>query len=218
VPLHTDSIPIDLTTGPNSLVYALLPEAQGVDPAHVQLAAIPIDGDNAGHVVATAVVDANLVSEAPVAFLGRGPDGVIDRRFNTQLMPWVPSPYVNFTWYIAASQYTVDGQHVVLGENAMDWALSITRHPRSPEPTGLGSPVLPGADDNAIYQTSIGPAADPTSEQSTGTVPVIGLLHLNGSVTWVRVPDGWQVTASDVSGTVLARRVGNTIELATLIP
>jgi hypothetical protein len=218
VPLHTDSIPIDLTTGPNSLVYALLPEAQGVDPAHVQLAAIPIDGDNAGHVVATAVVDGNLVSEAPVAFLGRGPDGVIDRRFNTQLMPWVPSPYVNFTWYIAASQYTVDGQHVVLGENAMDWALSITRHPTNPETNGPRSPVLPGAADTAIYQTTIGPVADPTSVDPNGTVPVIGLLHLNGAVIWERLPDGWQVTASDVSGTVLSRRVGNTVEIATLVP
>jgi hypothetical protein len=217
IPLHTNSIPIDLTSGPNNLVYALLPEVQSVDATRVQLAAIPIDGENAGHVVATALVDAVLASEAPTAFLGTGPDGVIDRRSNTQLMAWVPNLF-DGTWHTPEPQYTVDGQHVVLGDNAMDWTLSITRDPRSPEPTGLGSPVLPGADDNAIYQTSIGPAADPTSVQPTGTVPVIGLLHLNGSVTWVRVPDGWQVTASDVSGTVLARRVGNTIELATLIP
>ena len=47
-------------------------------------------------------------------------------------------------------------------------------------------------------------------------MPVIAVLNPDGTGSWHTVPTGWQVVSSDVGGTVFARRVGDTVELARL--
>jgi hypothetical protein len=53
-------------------------------------------------------------------------------------------------------------------------------------------------------------------DDATSTVDVVAVLAPTGESQWWQVPPGWNVAASDLSGTVLARRTGDTIELARL--
>ena len=67
-----------------------------------------------------------------------------------------------------------------------------------------------------MWWTTIGPPIDPGADYSPGTIPVVGQLAPDGSATWWRLPDGWSVAASDVGGTILTRRDGDQLQLATL--
>lgn len=62
--------------------------------------------------------------------------------------------------------------------------------------------------------THIGPNARPDTDFGEPTMPVIAEMHRDGSVQWWSIPDGWNVVASDVWGTVLAHMTGDSIDLA----
>jgi hypothetical protein len=49
-------------------------------------------------------------------------------------------------------------------------------------------------------------------------LPVIAELRADGSGSWWSLPDGWQVAASDTSGTVLARATPDGLTLARFLP
>ena len=111
-----------------------------------------------------------------------------------------------------------DGDTVRSADGATEWPLDIVRHPDSPTEFDGPSRPAPTSKGDAVYWTGIGPPDDPGSEFPGNTINVITVLHPDGSAEWWRLPDGWSVAASDASGTILAHRVGDQVELATLAP
>ena len=65
-----------------------------------------------------------------------------------------------------------------------------------------------------VVWTYVGPPIE--GDEFSQTMPVIAVLNADGTGAWHTVPTGWQVVASDIGGTVFARRVGDTVELARL--
>ena len=113
---------------------------------------------------------------------------------------------------------TIDGNDTVqAGDGSIGWPLDIERDPDAPTPLEGPSPPAPTADGGAVYWTGIGPPDEPSTDYPDSTINVLAVLAPDGSGQWYRLPDGWTVAASDIWGTILARRVGERVELATLV-
>lgn len=215
VTLETSVGFIAATAGP--VVYGLATDADDLP----EFVAVALAGPTAGQVVAREpLVDPSLYLELPLGAFGNAPDGVVDRsrEVGAVMMEHVdvagePLSHRGFVepWMISEDEVVVvsDGS-----EPAMEWPLSIERHPEW-QPQFVGeSPPAPTLGGGGVYWTYVGPP-EPDIEFSS-TMPVIAVLEPGGGGTWYTIPDDWLFVASDTGGTLFARRVGDRVELARL--
>ncbi|MFN3258490.1 MAG: hypothetical protein ACE37B_22640 [Ilumatobacter sp.] len=202
----------NLTYGPGDVVYGLHPIGP---PFAFEMVAVPLSGEFAGEVVARSEpLDAATWVELPPAAFGHGTDGVIARArdVGATLIEYVditgaPRGLDTVTPHFAQ----VDEQLVVSSPNfGTQWALSVNDE-RTPRPAITGPAVpAPSSDQRTVYATDLGPVGS-----DGGEVPVLAILHPDGSGSWASVPDGFEYVASDADGTVFARR-GDELTLALL--
>jgi hypothetical protein len=196
-----------VAAGPGDVLYAY---GQGTADRPT-LVAIPLSGDQAGQIVATQGLPRQRYSRLPDGAFGHGSEGLTDRRTGEEISDYVDTSGEQVTWLEAPPDYTIDENETVVAccfVETPEWPLEIERHPDYEEPRQGNSPPAPTTDGDAAYWTNLGPPDDP--------INVIAVLSPDGSAQWFRLPDGWSVAASDVWGTILTRRVGERVELATL--
>jgi hypothetical protein len=219
-PVPLDVMPSSLVAaGPGDVVYAL---GQSEQQTETRVLAIALSGERAGQVVAsTPPFDISPYLELPVGAIGHGPEGIIDRarRVGEQLMGYVDRAGrpVDVDWQ-EPRLLTIDEDGTVRSDDeGTEWALDIEHHPQAPTPLEGPSPPVPDAIGGATYWTGIGPPDDPGAEFPNSTINVVALLYRDGSGEWHRLPDGWEVVASDTRGTIIGRRVGEQMEVAHVI-
>ena len=226
----TTDVPVDgeiylITYGPGDVVYGL---RQGASISDFAIVAVAMNGDRKGTTVASAPLGIAAYMELPEAPFGHGATGIIDRvrAVNGTVIDYVDSAGQPLTWPETPPLYTTSafssapppGATVIVSTLGTTWRLDIESDPDDFE-TYAGTytgppPPAPGSDDRAVLWTYIGPNASPESTFGVPTMPVIAEMHLDGSVRWWSVPVGWTVVASDIWGTVLARIVGDSIDIA----
>lgn len=213
-----------VVAAPGPTVYGLTASFRGDDLA---AAAIPLRGDARGQVVAHNSVDRAAWVELPTAAFGLGPDGYVARIRQ-------PGTVLQQAVDAGGAAITVDGVRgalsfddttdsaagdtamVTIGDGTDTWTLAVER---SADYVGTyvgDSPPAPTTEGRAVYWTAIGPAEATGSDFPPPTLPVIALLDPGGGGNWYSLPDGWEVVASEVWGTLLARRAEGAIELAWL--
>ena len=201
-----------IAAGPGDVLYGMV-QGNGTD---MWLDAIALSGDRAGQVVASAAVSAVAFVEAPAGVLGHGPDGIIDRRTGELLLGYVdvdgkPTSLGRAAHDLTAVSGSVAGDvNVHDPDGAHDWHLAIRSDPASPGASTTESTPAPSSHGGAVVWTDL--------QSSTSTEPVVAVLAADGTGQWYSLADGWQVAASDIDGTILMRRTGNTVELARLDP
>ncbi len=190
------------------------------------IVAVALSGENAGRAVKSGPADINLFLEYPPLSFGHGRDGVIHRRTYLQEEPLVcddagidegsvtldPAP-ATFVFESPTDEGSGLGGAITSSTGA-SWTLSVDAAPGRTETYVGALPAAAGPDGRGIYVTHIGPNGDPTVDFGEPTMWVIAALDPDGTATWWSIPDGWQVVASDVWGTVLARQTGTQLELA----
>lgn len=188
--------------------------------------AVPLSGANAGTAVASEPADINLFSEYPPFSFGHGANGIIHRRSYLQDQPTIidyvdidgaPLPFGEDTPTFAFESPNDDGEGrggTITASTGTSWALSVEAAPDRASPYLGASPPAPGSDGRGVYVTHIGPDAKPTVDFGQPTMWVIASMNPDGTATWWSPPNGWQVVASDIWGTVLARLEGTRLELA----
>jgi len=210
-PLPLDVQPTgSIAAGPGDVLYAVV---QG-DGAEMSLDAIALSGDQAGHVIASAPVSAVAFAEAPTGVLGHGPDGIIDRRTGETLLGYVDATGASVTLGRFAHPVSTVSGDLAKGDAVVDdpdgahqWHVLMKRDPASPDPLTGEAPAAPSSHGGAVVWTDV--AQDKR---------VVAVLAADGTGTWYSLADGWQVAASDLDGTILARFVNGTVELARLDP
>ena len=206
-----DTVPHALVAGPGDVLYGLAAAPPG---KWLRAVAIGLAGDQAGQVVATCDVEAVKYTELPVAPFGHGSAGVIGR---TRGAGEVLIGYVDAEGRPVESTREWPDYGSAVGDGKT-WDFDVERDPdyREPFTDDSGSAPTDGA---GVYWTWIGPDAGGGGDFGVPTMPVIGVLGDGGEVTWWRLPEEWQVVASDVWGTLLARRLDDTrVELAWFDP
>lgn len=211
-----------LAYGPGDVAYLSGP---GASVQEFAVIAIPLSGDNAGTIVATAPANINHFLEYPPFSFGHGADGVIHRReflAGTLVTPYSDSDGSSVG--LNAVPATLSGQFVTVVGGGFDavitsstgasWALAVDAAPDRANTYVGDSPPAPSENGTGVYVTHIGPNGNPTEDFGEATNWVIAHLQLDGSAIWWSLPDGWQVVASDVWGTVVARHTGTQLELA----
>ena len=209
--------PIAIAAGPDEVLYALLPSDDGTS---VSIVAMALVGDRAGQIIAENPLGSiRPFVPVPVGLLGHGPTGIVDRRTGAQLIGYV-EPYTGgpTTLHTPAHQVTVAGDVVHDPDGAHDWLLAIERAPDSGAPVTGESPPAPSSHGGAALWTFLGPPDPDDLSGDTLTLPVLALLAADGSGQWWSIPEGWQVAASDVGGTVLRRDGADGVELALVQP
>jgi hypothetical protein len=220
----------EIVAGPGDVLYGLTvgePPAGSQVPAS-QMVAVSLVGDRQGQVIADAAVDINRYLELPPMSFGHGPDGVVDRvrDVNTTVLGYTDENGEPIAWSgdappLLTIEESQNGRYVdpasvsVVGTD-LSWNLDITTASEFGGTYEGPSAPAPTSDGRVIYFDRIG--ADTTPDQDFGVhaMPVIAILNPDGSGDWVRLPDAWDVVASDVWGTVLMRIAGDSIELALL--
>lgn len=221
-----------IVAGPGQVVYGVGdPVFDGDEqavPSGLRFVAVSTLGANEGGVVAVEEVDLNAYLELPPYFFGHGPEGVVERgRDNATIADYVDedgqplgvsaaTPFPSFDFKTGTESPTPPERNTITVQGAeFGWQIEVTRDPGW-QPTYLGRNVVAPGLDRAIYAERIG--ADTTPEQDFGDnlMPVVALLNYDGSGEWIRLPDDWDVVASDVWGTLLARLTADSIELASL--
>jgi hypothetical protein len=209
--VQLDAVPYAITAGPDDVLYGLVVAAND----NVQVVAIPLSGPRRGEVVASADADATTFVELPVASVGHGPDGVTDRTRNTGE---VLLGYVDVSGAPIESTQNWPDYGSAVGDGKA-WDFEVERHPGWREPFTDDSGAAPTIGGLGVYWTWIGADAGGGGDFGTPSMPVIGVLHDDGEVAWWRLPEEWQVVASDVWGTLLARRLDDArIEFARFDP
>jgi hypothetical protein len=210
IPLAAALVGTSIAAGPGDVLYGVV---QDNDTA-MSLDAFALSGSQAGHVIGGAQLPSQDIAEG---VLGHGPDGIIDRRTGTLLLGYVDVDGKPTSLGRAAHDLTTLSGSVTTGDltvhdpdGAHNWHLAITPDPTSPSASTTGATPAPSSHGGAVVWTDL-----PTSGS---TEPVIAVLAADGTGTWYSLADGWQVAASDIDGTVLMRRTGNTVELARLDP
>ena len=206
-----DGSPKFIVATPGPVVYGLQSTAGGA----LEFVAISLAGANAGQVVARqAIADPSPYLELPVGAFGNTADGVVDRIRQTGAV-MIGHVDVNGApvGTVAGPLWQIDADNVVT-DGSRQWSLAIQRHPAWQPPFAGESPPAPTANNAGVYWTYVGPPIE--GDEFSQTMPVIAVLNPDGTGAWYTVPTGWQVAASDIGGTVFARRVGDTVELARL--
>ena len=218
---ETNDIPIDgemylITYGPGDVVYGL---RQGDAISDFSIVAVALRGGQRGTTVASAPLGIVAYTELPDGAFGHGATGIIDRvrAVNTTVIGYVDSAGLPLTWPQADPiLYTAEhaARSVVVSSSGLTWRLDIDAAPDAADTFNGPSPPAPSSDDLAALWTHIGPNARPDVDFGEPTMPVVAALHPDGSVEWWSIPDGWNIVASDVWGTVLAHIAGDSIDLA----
>lgn len=227
VDIATDISPI--VSGPSGVIYGIggpvFDDDNDAAPRGFRFPAIAITGDRAGEVVAEAEVGLNDFLETPAYPLGNGPDGIVDRGRQQNktiighvddqgdaLDPAAEFPVVEF----ARSSRGVRSSVIEISTTDTAWTLHIDEDPNSGDTyVGPTAPV-PSSDGRVVYAERIGENLTPDSDFGSNAMPVVAVLQSDGSGEWFRLPDDWDVVASDIWGTVLARVTDDVIELALL--
>lgn len=222
IPIPTDLSSIVL--GPLDIVYGLgepVVADGAAAPSGIEFVAAKTTGD--GGVVASGVLDIGTYLELPTGAFGHGPDGVIDRvrRVNETVIGYVDEsgaalrPDKDFPLVETERR---PGGEIVVQTAGRTWVLDITRDPTHADSFVGPMPAAPTSFGRIIYTERIGADTTPDVDFGPNEMPVIAVLEPNGDGTWVRLPDDWDVVASEVFGTVLMRVVeaDGVIELAYL--
>lgn len=211
-------IPLDpgpigsIAVGPGDVLYGVL----HLDAPHLSVAAFALSGAQAGHIIRDATISSTDLDQAPVGVLGHGRDGIIDRRTGELLLAYVdvdgkPTSLGRTPHDLTALSGSVAGDvNVHDPDGAHDWHLAIRSSPTSPGASSTKATAAASSHDGAVVWADLRSSASP--------VPVVAVLAADGTGQWYSLADGWQVAASDIDGTVLMRRTGNTVELARLDP
>lgn len=217
-PIPLSAWPRFPVAGPDGVVYGI----QSTEGAP-QMVAMPMTGDNAGTVVASApITDSRPYLELPVGVFGNSDSGVADRvrDVGSVLISYVdangdPAAAVDYPPLLQQ-----DGQRVFVAEDpSIVWPISIERSPDfSPGAASGGEspPAWIGVGAAAVF-TSIGPPEDLANPEDGPTVPVIAFLNSDGSGKWFSIADGWRVASADVDGLVFIRRVDDAVQLAHVV-
>lgn len=217
-----------LAYGPGEVAYVF--DQAGSPFQDFAVAAVALDGDRVGRVVASNKVPINTYMELPRASFGHGRDGIVDRLrdVNATVLGYVDTAGQPITWTeatpsllttvgddrFATQPSTDEGGLTVQSSTGRSWKLRIDAAPDRASSYVGPSPPAPSSEALSVFWTHIGPDARPDTDFGGPTMWVIAALQPNGDVRWWSVPDGWQVVASDVWGTVLARTSNNQIELS----
>ena len=226
-----------VVAGPGAVLYGfgdlVFDDGNDVVPAGRRFVAIPFDGNREGQVVASSEVALDDYLEIPDYFFGHGPDGIVSRgRDGATVLGHVGedgqpqdlsesgdngTPFPVFD--IGADptgQGVLDVESISLRGTGLSWQLDIARDPAWAGYPFVGANVVAPGLDRVIYVERIGADTRPDLDFGPNAMPVVALLNYDGSGEWVRLPEDWDVVASDVWGTLLARFTADSIELASL--
>ena len=222
-----------ITAGPFGVVYGfgdpVFAEDNAVVPSAFRFVGISLAEDGpvpAGQVFAVAEIDANTYLELPPYPFGTGDTGVIDRtrsigdtviEFSEGRDDAIGSlgvPVPRFAENEAGFADSASGR-IEIPERGWAWNLDITRDPANNSGFAGPSAPAPTTGDRVMYFERIG-AAESIADFARSAMPVVALLNPDGSGRWVRLPDEWDVVASDVWGTVLMRTTATDFEFALL--
>jgi hypothetical protein len=217
-----------LAFGPGDVLYAF---SSGDNPLEdFAVVTIALDGDRAGSIVASTEVSAVQYMELPRASFGHGRDGVVDRvrdvnkavigyvDVNGKPVEWDgPEPPLLTTIESDGPEQPLSTTITQLpadGSTERSWQLTIDASTSRASSYVGPSPAAPTNDGLNVYWTHIGPNARPDIDFGEPTMWVIAALYPDGRVQWWSLPNGWEVVASDVWGTVVGKTTGNQLELA----
>lgn len=197
--------------GPGDIVYGLTRASAGFE-----MVAVPLIGRRPGQVIARSEpLDAATWGELPTSPFGHGVDGIVARVHEVErtVMAYVDidGAPVDLGGHVPLFA-TVDDQ-LVVSTTSIDqsWTLSINRT-RTPTATIAGPPApAPTTGSRIVYPTYLEPLGD---EQFAS--PVIAVLQPDGTGRWFSIPDGFDYAASDSTGTVFTRLVGDDLEVALM--
>ena len=219
IQLQTDAVPFSIIGGPQDMIYGFAQAGTETAPAAGVAFAIPVTGDRRGQAVASAEIGMVSYVEAPVGMLQAGPDGVVNTRDGQVPLPYVLANGQPFEEALQRPTYFQDELgNIVEPGRPPKWVLDIERHPEFRGNYVGESPPVATADGGAAYWTAIGAPSDPAADFSDALLPMIAMLHPDGSGTWRSIPDGWSVSSMDTAGTVLTRRTDIGLDIAVLDP
>lgn len=225
-----------VVSGPGPVIYGIGDPVLDADnptvPRAFRFVAIPFLGENEGEVVAFEEVGVNDYLEIPPYFFGHGPDGIVARgRGGETVIGYVDefgeptgsgesaengTPFPVFDFKTGTDLPSPPERNTITVRGAdVGWRIDITRDPAW-EATFVGRNVVAPGTERAIYFERIGADTTPDVDFGVNSMPVVALLNYDGTGEWVRLPDDWDVVASDVWGTLLARITDDSIELASL--
>src|SRR5262245_13573379 len=210
VPLEV--VPRFVVATPGPVVYGL---AETSDARGLEFVAVALMGANAGRVVARQpVADPSQYLELPIGAFGNATGGVVDR---VRAPGTVMIGHVDVggapVGYPAGPLWRLDEDGVV-SDGATTWSLDIERNAGWTPPLAGESPAAPTTGGGGVYWTTLGPPDGSGGPEPT--MPVIVVLSRDGSGSWHSIPTDWHPASSDTGGTIFARRVGDTVELARL--
>ena len=217
---ETRDIPVDaaigsVVYGPGQVVYGL---RQGDAIEDFAMVAVALDGNRAGTTVASTPLGITQYVELPTGAFGHGGAGVVDRvrEVNRTVFGYVDVEGQPLVWSETEPVLlsTSSDRTTITDSVGHSWNTAVERAPDGADSLLGPSPPAPSSNGDAVSWTFIGPNARPDQDFGLPTMPVIAALHPDGSVTWWSVPEGWQVLASDVWGTVLGRLTGQKLDLA----
>jgi hypothetical protein len=202
-------------------------EGNAAVPRGFRFVAIATSGTRSGQVVAVREVGLNEYLELPPFFFGHGPDGVIDRgrRIGTTVIEYVdeagaaldaPTEFPIPAFSDTDGDGFRDRDVIELTGTDVSWRLDIRPDPTNSSPFVGPTPPAPTSNGRVIYFERIGPDLVPEQDFGPSAMPVVAILNPDGSGSWVRLPEDWDVVASDVWGTVLMRRTDADLEFAYL--
>ncbi len=226
-----------IVSGPGTMLYGLGDLVFGDEsdevPTGRRFVAIPFTGEREGEVVASTELAPGAYLEIPDYFFGHGPDGIVSRGLDgATILQYVDddgqpqdlsesgdngTPFPVFEVGADPSGgVRIDDAVISLLGSDTSWQLEITRDPAWAGFPFVGANVVAPGLDRAIYAERIGADTRPDLDFGPNATPVVALLNYDGSGEWVRLPEDWEVVASDVWGTLLARVTADSIELASL--
>lgn len=205
--------------GPGDVAYT----THGDPLADFSVVAVALSGVRAATVVAAEPADVNRYMEYPPASFGHGDDGIIMRRdAGAPAIDYVdiggqpttlddPAP----TFFQASDELqSNDLGGRVDSSVGITWDLAAEAAPDRAGSYVGASPPAPTTEGAGVYWTHIGPNLDPNAEFGMPSMWVIARLDPDGTARWWSIPDGWEVVASDLWGTVLAHHDGDQLQLA----
>jgi hypothetical protein len=210
--VRLDVVPRFVVATPGPVVYGL---AETSDARGLEFVAVALMGANAGAVVARqGIADPSLYLELPVGVFGNAAGGVVDRvRAPGAVMIGHVDVSGSPVSYPAAPLWRLDDDGVV-SDGTRTWSLDIERSANWTAPLAGESPAAPTTGSGGVYWTTLGPPDGAGGVEPT--MPVIAMLSSDGTGSWHSIPTDWHAASSDTGGTLFARRVGDTVELARL--
>ena len=207
--------------GPGDVVYTM--DSQKGSGNDFALAAIAVAGDRVATVVASTPASIIEFTEVSPAVFGHGQDGLVrrDRDVRPTLVNYVDiagtrvAPQPSEPSFTFVNDPSVKYPQTRIASSFGDlWNLEIESSPDRATQYGSASPPGPTSDGAGVFWTDVGPAVETSGLSNVPTMWVIAQMKRGGGTKWWSVPDGWQVVATDVWGTVLAKQADSRLDLA----